>query len=344
MLAWDEVKKSLPETRSTWFITGAAGFIGSNLCEFLLKHNQNVIGLDNLSTGRTSNIKELESIAASVGISSFKFHEGDIRDYELCKSLIYKSDYVLHQAALGSVPRSIKDPITSNSANVDGTLCMLEACRNSKLERFVFASSSSVYGSSPELPKKEGGEGQPLSPYAITKVVNEIYAMNYSALFDLSTVGLRYFNVFGQRQDPNGDYAAVIPRWIAKLVNGQVCDIYGDGETSRDFCYIDNVIQANILAAKANLPAGSFTPLNIACGDHTTLNQLYAYIQAELLNLGAIESESDPSYLDFRSGDVRHSLADISSAFDKIGYDPEVDVFEGLKRSIRWYVENLPRN
>ncbi|MCB0318322.1 MAG: NAD-dependent epimerase/dehydratase family protein [Bdellovibrionales bacterium] len=336
MTSWDSHVQQLIRAPKTWLITGVAGFIGSNLAEFLLKTSQRVIGIDNLSTGKLENVNLLKSLAGAENKSEFSFFEGDINDYRLCFENIKKADYILHQAALGSVPRSLKDPLASNYANISGTLSILQACREAGAKKLVFASSSSVYGDSDKLPKKEGEEGCPLSPYAITKAVNELYATNFSRMFEMSIVGLRYFNVFGRRQDPAGPYAAVIPRWIKALINEQECEIYGDGETSRDFCYIDNVIQANILAAVTELEPKKFYPLNIACGDNTSLNKLHSILAEAVKNSFKVEI-LPPKYLDFRSGDVRHSLADISDAKSLISYLPVVDVATGIIETVNAY-------
>ncbi len=323
-----------------WLVTGAAGFIGSNLTQALLELDQRVIGLDNLSTGHRRNV---DDVLGSPGVSRerFSFLEGDIRDPEACREACRGVSYVLHQAALGSVPRSIENPAASHESNVDGFLNMLVAARDEGVQRFVFASSSSVYGDHPGLPKIEAETGQPLSPYAATKAVNELYADVFARTYGLESVGLRYFNVFGRRQDPNGAYAAVIPRWIGQLLAGEQCQIYGDGETSRDFCYIDNVVQANLLAATDGSSASANQVYNVAVGERTTLNQLFGMLRDGLAALQPDIAGAQPAYRDFRAGDVRHSLASIDKISERLGYVPKYSVADGLQRSLRWYAENL---
>ncbi|RKL68221.1 LPS biosynthesis protein WbpP [Salipaludibacillus neizhouensis] len=311
-----------------FLITGGAGFIGSNLADFLLQHGFEVKVLDDYSNGRHENIKDLKSKY------EFEFIEGDIRDLETCKAAVKGVDYVLHQAAWGSVPRSIRMPLVYDEVNIHGTLNMLEAAKDAGVKKFVYASSSSVYGDEPTLPKVEGREGKPLSPYAITKKVNELYAKNYFELYGLETVGLRYFNVFGRRQDPHSTYAAVIPIFIRDLLKDQAPNINGDGSQTRDFTYIDNVIEANLLACLAGTEA-SGEAFNIAYGKKITLNELYEII-CKLL-----DKEIKPNYREPREGDIPHSLADISKTKKLLGYDPKIDVFEGLERTMAWYVENL---
>lgn len=325
--------------QAKWLVTGAAGFIGSNLVEALVKAGQIVVGLDNFATGHSRNIEQIRSSVGREIDSSFEFVEGDICDLDVCMSACAGVDYVLHQAALGSVPRSIGNPLKSHSANVNGFVNMLCAARKSKVKKFVYASSSSVYGDSPALPKVEKNIGMPLSPYAVTKRVDELYAKTFRDHYTLQSVGLRYFNVFGRRQDPDGAYAAVIPKWIGKLLAGETPVIYGDGGTSRDFCYIDNVIQANVKAA-INSSEESGAVYNIACGERTTLNELYKII------VHSLERETgnimpSPQHGPFRAGDVRHSLADISRAHNQLGYVPTHSLAVGLEEAIGWYVENL---
>jgi UDP-N-acetylglucosamine 4-epimerase len=318
-------------------VTGAAGFIGSNLAQGLLELGQTVVGLDNFSTGYRHNLDDVRSCVGDAAWSRFRFIEGDIRDLETCRRACAGVDYVLHQAALGSVPRSLEDPVTSNASNVTGTLHMLVAARDSGVLRFVYAASSSTYGDHAALPKVEDRIGRPLSPYAVTKFVSELYAGVFQRSYGLQTIGLRYFNVFGRRQDPNGAYAAVIPRWVGNLLGGQACRLYGDGETSRDFCYIDNVVQANLLAATATDVGVTDQVYNVACGESTTLNELFRMIRDGLVahrpEVGAVE----PVYDSFRPGDVRHSLADISKARSRLGYSPRFSVADGLRRVLAWY-------
>jgi UDP-N-acetylglucosamine/UDP-N-acetylgalactosamine 4-epimerase len=321
----------LKDNQSTWLVTGAAGFIGSNLCLFLLQNNQRVVGFDNFATGREHNIKE---IRASQFAANFEFIHGDIRNLDSCVNACLNVDYVLHQAALGSVPRSIADPLSSHAVNVDGFINMLKAAVDAKVKRFVYASSSSVYGDSPELPKVEARTGRVLSPYAATKAVNELYAAVFQKSYGLSCVGLRYFNVFGPRQDPNGQYAAVIPRWTAALLDNQTITVNGDGSTSRDFCYIENVVQANVASAlSSNLP-GEHVALNVAFGEQSSLLDLISHL-GELLNVVPKIAHGP-----FRNGDVLHSLANTELARRLISYAPKYSFIEGLKIAVPWYVAN----
>jgi UDP-N-acetylglucosamine 4-epimerase len=323
-----------------FLITGVAGFIGSNLLETLLKHNHNVVGLDNFSTGHQKNLQEVRRLVSSEQRSRFRFIEGDIRNPEDCKAACDGADVVLHQAALGSVPRSIEDPINTNANNIDGFLNILVAARDAKVKRFVYAASSSTYGDHPDLPKVEDKIGRPLSPYAVTKVVNELYADVFAKTYGMECVGLRYFNVFGRRQDPNGAYAAVIPKWTAALIKGEAVYINGDGETSRDFCYIDNAVQANLLAATTNNPDAVNQVYNVAVGDRTSLNDLYSDIHQQLLPRYPHLADAKPVYRDYRPGDVRHSLADISKASNLLGYAPTHRLREGLEEAVDWYIHN----
>jgi UDP-N-acetylglucosamine 4-epimerase len=336
---FDSVRAELSKNPRKWLVTGTAGFIGSNLLEALLELDQQVVGLDNFITGHEHNLAD---VGNRVGPrwDRFEFLEGDIRNLDDCRRACSGVDYILHQAALGSVPRSIDDPVTTNACNVDGFLNMLVAAREVGIKRFVFASSSSVYGDSEKLPKTEDEIGEPLSPYATTKLVNELYAGVFSKVYDFSWIGLRYFNVFGKRQDPNGAYAAVIPRWIDTLIKGESPVINGDGETSRDFCYIKDVIQANILAAVCERPEGVGKAYNVACGHRTTLNELLAVIKDSLGELNPAVKSIEPVYGPFRQGDVRHSLADISRANDLLGFEPAYNVRAGMQESIEWYVKN----
>ncbi len=332
-------------TPKRWLVTGAAGFIGSNLCEALIQHGHHVIGLDNFSTGRRANIADLNQ-ASLEGPGHFTFIEGDIRSYDTCAMASKGVHFVLHQAALGSVPRSINDPIASHDSNVNGFVNMLRAAQLNAVERFVFASSSSVYGDHPDLPKVESKVGKPLSPYAATKSINELYAATFQRTYGIQCIGLRYFNVFGRRQDPNGPYAAVIPLWVNALLNHQALKINGDGTTSRDFCYIDNVIQANLRAALLSQPSASSQIYNVACGDQTTLLELARALAASVAKAsGAATPSSDPKidYLPFRAGDVKHSLASIDSIQAALGYSPSHNLKQGLDLACDWYVKNQGR-
>ena len=339
MSQYQTVCEQLEQAPKTWLITGVAGFIGSNLLEILLKLNQNVVGLDNFSTGHQHNLDEVQSLVKPDQWANFKFYEGDIRNFEDCQKACARVDYVLHQAALGSVPRSIADPITTNETNISGFLNMLTAARDAHVSSFTYAASSSTYGDHPGLPKVEENIGNPLSPYAVTKYVNELYADVFARAYGFKAIGLRYFNVFGQRQDPNGAYAAVIPKWTASMIVGEDVYINGDGETSRDFCFIDNTVQANILAATASDEAKNQV-YNVAVGDRTTLNDLYRAIQVALATNG-VNFERGPIYREFRAGDVRHSQASISKIEHALGYLPQFKIAEGIQLAMRWYVNNL---
>ncbi len=332
MSAYQDLQTHLRTNPRTWLVTGAAGFIGSHLCERLLDLDQRVIALDNFATGHRSNLEE-------VGLDRLEFIEGDIRRPEDCARACREVDYVLHQAALGSVPRSIADPLQSHEANVTGFLNMLIAARDAGVRRFVYASSSSVYGDHPGLPKVEQETGRPLSPYATTKAANELYARNFQDLYDLEVCGLRYFNVFGPRQDPEGAYAAVIPRWIGRIRAGETCRINGDGETSRDFCFIDNTVQANLLAATAQGENVTGEAYNVACEARTTLNELYSMIRGEIARISPDLVTHDAEHGPERPGDVRHSLADVSKARERLGYEPEIDVATGLARTVEWFLK-----
>ena len=339
--AYTQLKARLLAEQHTWLITGVAGFIGSNLLETLLKLNQRVLGLDNFATGHQRNLDEVRSLVTPEQWNNFKFTKGDIRNLQDCQQACQGVDYVLHQAALGSVPRSVEDPITTNSANITGYLNMLVAARDAKVKRFVYAASSSTYGDHPDLPKVEDKIGKPLSPYAVTKYVNELYADVFARTYGFNTIGLRYFNVFGPRQDPNGAYAAVIPKWIASMIKGEPVYINGDGETSRDFCFIENVRQINLLAATTENDKAVNQVYNVAVGDRTSLNQLYEQLQLNLLQSFPQLQDNKPIYRDFRGGDVRHSLADISKASNLLGYKPSHGIGEGLKVAMQWYVQHL---
>ncbi len=336
---YEHVKEVLKAAPKRWLVTGAAGFIGSNLVESLLKLGQEVKGLDNYATGSRKNVEDvMRSVPGAAG--RFRMIEGDIRDQSTCDRACEGVDFVLHQAALGSVPRSVADPSTTNSVNVDGFICMVLAARDAGVSRFVYASSSSVYGDSTASPKREQDVGRPLSPYAVSKAVNESYAAVFSALYGIKTVGLRYFNVFGKRQDPEGPYAAVIPKWVARLLQGEECVVYGDGETTRDFCYVDNVVQANVLAALSEGP-GASRVYNVACGEQASLNQLYETIRSGLSERIGRKLPEKPVYEDFRAGDIRASLADVSSARRELGYQPEYSMPAGMQKTLDWYAAGL---
>lgn len=336
----DDLTTALRASPRTWLVTGAAGFIGSNLAEVLLGLGQRVIGLDNFATGSPKTVETVRRSAG--GEADFTFIEGDVRDADACADACEGTDVVLHQAALGSVPRSIKDPQATHAANVDGFLNVALAARDAGAARFVYASSSSVYGDHPGLPKEEAKIGTPLSPYAVSKRVDELYAQTVQDHYGLEGVGLRYFNVFGPRQDPDGPYAAVIPKWIGQLLAGEPCVIYGDGETSRDFCFVANAVQANLRAALAPAEATDAV-YNIAVGERTTLNELYAALRNALAEKGLVPGDLAPQYDDFRPGDVRHSLADISKARRALGYEPTHRVPEALRRTVDWYVATYGR-
>lgn len=338
MTAYETLLADLPANPQTWLITGVAGFIGSNLLETLLKLDQKVVGLDNFATGHQHNLDEVQTLVTPEQWARFKFVEGDIRQLEDCKQACEGADYVLHQAALGSVPRSLEDPITTNSANIDGYLNMLVAARDAEVKRFVYAASSSTYGDHPALPKVEENIGKPLSPYAVTKYVNELYADVFARNYGLEPIGLRYFNVFGKRQDPNGAYAAVIPKWVSSLINNELVYINGDGETSRDFCFVDNAVQANLLAATTENSDAINQIFNVAVGDRTTLNELFWHLHKQLLARFIHLQGYVPAYRDFRAGDIKHSLADVSKATGLLGYVPSHHVDEGLKEAMGWYI------
>lgn len=322
-----------------WLVTGCAGFIGSNLLETLLRLGQTVVGLDNFATGHQRNLDEVEKLVGPERWANFRFIEGDIRKLDDCREAVSGVDRVLHQAALGSVPRSLNDPITSNDVNVSGFLNMLVAARDAGVKTFVYAASSSTYGDHEALPKVEDRIGKPLSPYAVTKYVNELYADVFARAYGFGSAGLRYFNVFGKRQDPDGAYAAVIPKWVAAMIQGETVVINGDGETSRDFCYVDNAVQANILASHA-VQAGEHEVYNVAYNARTSLNQLFDKLVQGLRPLG-IEYGKAPQHADFRAGDVRHSQADIGKARERLGYVPEYDVARGIEAAMPWYVRFL---
>jgi len=338
MTKYEEVKNRLSAKPQKWLITGVAGFIGSNLLETLLRLNQRVVGLDNFLTGHKQNLDEVQALVLPEQWKNFTFIQGDIRDLASCNKVCEGVDYVLHEAALGSVPRSIESPIATNEHNLVGFLNILVAARDARAKRFVYATSSSVYGDHPNLPKTEDKIGRPLSPYAVTKQVNETYAEVFSRVYGLSAIGLRYFNVFGPRQDPNGPYAAVIPKWFAGLLNGEEIYINGDGETSRDFCFVENVIQANILAACTVDDRALNQIYNIACGDRTTLNELFELIRNTVARVYQKAQEAKPAYCDFRPGDIRHSHADIGKARTLLEYEPQYSARSGLEKAGAWYI------
>ncbi|WP_180088198.1 NAD-dependent epimerase/dehydratase family protein [Acinetobacter sp. YH01025] len=340
MSQYQTVCEQLQQVPKTWLITGVAGFIGSNLLETLLKLNQNVVGLDNFATGHQHNLDEVQSLVKPEQWANFKFYEGDIRNFADCQKACAGVDYVLHEAALGSVPRSIADPITTNAANITGFLNMLTAARDAEVKSFTYAASSSTYGDHPALPKVEENIGKPLSPYAVTKYVNELYAEVFARTYGFKTIGLRYFNVFGKRQDPNGAYAAVIPKWTAAMIAGDDVFINGDGETSRDFCFIENTVQANILAATTQNDEAKNQVYNVAVGDRTTLNDLFNAIKAALSENGVIYTK-EPIYREFRVGDVRHSQASIEKIENLLGYQPTQKINQGIELAMSWYVKSL---
>lgn len=336
MTRYEKIKNELQQKPKTWLVTGVAGFIGSNLLETLLLLDQKVVGLDNFATGHQHNLDEVKRMVSDMQWKNFSFIEGDIRDYPTCESVVTNIDYVLHQAALGSVPRSIADPTTTNAANITGFLNILTAAKEAEVNSFTYAASSSTYGDHPDLPKVEGNIGNPLSPYAVTKYVNELYAGVYAKTYGFKTIGLRYFNVFGKRQDPDGAYAAVIPKWTAAMIGGEDVFINGDGETSRDFCFIENTIQMNILAATAKEESKDQV-YNVAVGDRTTLNELY-YALKYSLETNDVQLAGQLTYRDFRIGDVRHSQADISKAKTLLGFEPEFRIQDGINKAMPWYV------
>ena len=341
MTAYQTLLERLPAEPRTWLVTGVAGFIGCNLLEALLKLEQRVVGLDNFATGHRRNLEQIRAAVSAAQWARFRFVEGDIRRLEDCRAACAGVDYVLHQAALGSVPRSLEDPITTNAANIDGFLNMLVAARDAGVSRFVYAASSSTYGDHPDLPKVEDRIGKPLSPYAVTKLVNELYAEVFARAYGFKSIGLRYFNIFGPHQDPEGAYAAVVPRWVAAMIRGEPVYINGDGETSRDFCYIANAVQANLLAATTAHPDALNQVYNVAVGDRTTLNDLFRAIRDALAVRFPHLRDLEPVYRDFRPGDVRHSQADVAKARTLLGYAPTHRIADGLKEAMDWYVADL---
>jgi UDP-N-acetylglucosamine 4-epimerase len=337
MTAYELLRQRLPQEPKTWLITGVGGFIGSNLLETLLKLDQQVVGLDNFATGYRRNLDEVQGLVGPAKWKHFRFIDGDIRIIEDCRQACEGVDYVLHQAALGSVPRSLADPIATNAANVTGFVNMLVAARDAKVKSFTYAASSSTYGDHPALPKVEDTIGKPVSPYAVTKYVNELYAEVFARCYGFNTIGLRYFNVFGPRQDRNGAYAAVIPKWTAAMIEGEPVFINGDGETSRDFCYVANAVQANMLAATTQNSEAVNEVYNVAVGERTTLNALYSELRRLLEPDFPRLKDAAPTYRDFRAGDVRHSQADIGKAATRLGYVPTHGFKDGLAEAISWY-------
>jgi UDP-N-acetylglucosamine 4-epimerase len=335
-MRYQQVQTQLLAAPRRWLVTGCAGFIGSNLIEALLKLDQRVVGLDNFATGYQHNLDEVRAAVSAKQWSNFRFVQGDIREAVTCAQAVAGAEFVLHQAALGSVPRSLVDPVTTNDVNISGFLKMLVAARDAKVQSFVYAASSSTYGDHPALPKVEDQIGKPLSPYAVTKYVNELYADVFARSYGFKAIGLRYFNVFGKRQDPDGAYAAVIPKWIAAMLAGGVVSVNGDGETSRDFCFVDNAVQANILAALA-VDEGTNQVYNVAVNARTSLNVLHKNLVSTLAENG-VPYEMAPSYRDFRAGDVRHSQADISKAQRLLGYQPTHTLIQGLQAAMPWYL------
>jgi UDP-N-acetylglucosamine 4-epimerase len=334
---YESVLAALRQTPRRWLVTGVAGFIGSHLLETLLRNDQQVVGLDNFATGHRHNLESVRAAVSPGQWERFRFVEGDIRDAATCQAACEGAHYVLHQAALGSVPRSINDPLTTNAANITGFLNMLVAARDAKVRRFVYAASSSTYGDHPGLPKVEHQIGKPLSPYAVTKYVNELYADVFARSYGMESIGLRYFNVFGPRQDPEGAYAAVIPKWAAAILRGDTVYINGDGETSRDFCFVANAVQANVLAATTTHAEAVNQVYNVAVGDQTTLNQLYQQLVQGLAAARPGLAVPAPVYRDFRGGDVRHSRADIAKAQSLLGYQPTHRFADGLGVAMDWY-------
>lgn len=351
--AYENLRARLIKETHTWLVTGVAGFIGSNLLENLLKLNQRVVGLDNFATGHRRNLAEVQTLVAPEQWRNFHFIEGDIRNLDDCqRAMIFPChnapsgtgnsehcpvEYVLHEAALGSVPRSLADPIATNGVNIGGFLNMLVASRNAGVKSFTYAASSSTYGDHPDLPKVEDVIGKPLSPYAVTKYVNEVYAEVFARSYGFESIGLRYFNVFGRRQDPMGAYAAVIPKWVYAIIKDEPISVNGDGSTSRDFCYIENVVQANILAALSDEKRAKNKIYNVAVGKQTTLLDLFSMI-SEVLVTHKVNYKKSPLMKEFRGGDVRHSLADISKAATLLNYWPTHELQVGLKDMMGWYV------
>jgi UDP-N-acetylglucosamine 4-epimerase len=338
MISYVKIQKNLLNAPRTWAVTGVAGFIGSNILEELLKLNQKVVGIDNFSTGFRDNLEDVRSEVTIEQWKNFSLIEEDICYLKNSENTLKDVDYLLHQAALGSVPRSIKDPIASNLSNVSGFLNVLYLSKEKNIP-LTYASSSSVYGDHPDLPKVENKTGNPLSTYALTKHINELYSRVFSLNYDHASIGLRYFNVYGKRQNPNGEYAAVIPKWVSLMCNNREINIYGDGSTSRDFCFVDNVVQMNILSSVRG-DASSNRIYNVACGESTSLNQLYSYLK-EILNKSGIKYSLKPEYKEFREGDVKHSLANISRGSEELGYFPQYDIKEGLAIAVPWLINKF---
>lgn len=336
---YESAAQSLQANPGSWLVTGAAGFIGSNLVERLLSLGQKVTAMDNFATGHRSNMEAVRALVGEEAWKRLRFVEGDIRDPEACKDACSGVSYVLHQAALGSVPRSIEDPVTTDAVNTGGFVAMLTAAKDAGVKRFVYASSSSVYGDHPELPKFEERIGNQLSPYAVTKYANELYASVFGSCYGMEAIGLRYFNIFGPRQDPEGAYAAVIPKWFDALFTGQTVFINGDGETSRDFCHVENAVRANLLAALTSRAGATGRAYNVACAERTTLNELYVMLRELVASRKPEAASAEPTHRAERAGDVRHSLADISAARNLLGYEPAVLVKEGLAMAAEFYFE-----
>jgi UDP-N-acetylglucosamine 4-epimerase len=341
--AYQEARRQIRQRPRRWLVTGVAGFIGSHLLEALLKLEQKVVGLDNFATGYARNLEEVKEAVGAAAWRNFTFIEGDIRSLADCRRACAGVDVVLHQAALGSVPRSVEEPLATHDVNLTGFVNMLVAARDAKAARFIYAASSSTYGDHPGLPKVEDAIGGPLSPYAVTKYANELYADVFARCYGLDSIGLRYFNVFGPRQDPEGAYAAVIPKWIAQFIGGEPVYINGDGETSRDFCYVENAVQANLLAASTENPAALNQIYNVAVAERTTLNELFELERALLAGHFPEVRDCRPRYREFREGDVRHSQADIAKARKLLGYTPTHRVREGLGEAMGWYLRSLSR-
>ena len=341
MTAYEKLRTELKRKPKTWLVTGAAGFIGSNIVETLLKFDQKVLGLDNFATSKRRNLEEIKKLVGPSQWKNFKFIAGDICDWETCRRACRRVDYVSHQAALGSVPRSIEEPLTANESNITGFLNMLIAARDNEVKRFVYASSSAVYGDHPGMPKVEGAIGAPLSPYAVTKYVNELYADVFARCYGTQTIGLRYFNVFGPRQDPDGPYAAVIPKWIAAMMKNDPVHINGDGESSRDFCHVDNAVQMNLLAAMSDNLKAVNQVYNVALNQRTSLNELFGMLRERLLPHYPHLKRYKPVYRGFRPGDVRHSQADIGKARRLVGFAPTHRIEQGLDAALEWYRRNL---
>jgi UDP-N-acetylglucosamine/UDP-N-acetylgalactosamine 4-epimerase len=339
--SYEEICRDLNKEPRRWLVTGAAGFIGSALVEQLLRLGQTVVGIDNLTTGRLSNLEDVRRIVGPEAAARFEFVEADIRDLDACRRVARGVDLCLHQAALGSVPRSVEDPLASHQHNVDGFIHVLLAARDAGVRRVVFASSSSVYGDHPALPKVEDAIGLPLSPYAATKRVDEIYAGVWQRTYGLELIGLRYFNVFGRRQDPNGPYAAVIPRWITSMAAGETCVIFGDGSTSRDFCYVDNAVQANLLAATAPDRSATGHIYNVGCAGRTTLLELHRLLRERVAVHKPIARNSEPQHAPPRPGDVLHSQASIDKARKMLGYEPATQIEEGLTATVEWFLSRF---